>query len=107
MSGDPWAIPPPPGLGCTPERWHELIASSGDEVDLYLEWDAAEGDLDLVLRDALGAEVARGIPGGFGDALIDTLPADGGWFVEVEMIQDLGVVPGSSYALYTGVSGFP
>lgn len=84
-----------------------MSAFAGDELDLYVEFDPTEGDLDLVVFDASGTEAARAAFDGYGQALQWPVPSDGAWFIEVQMVQDLGVVPGIAYALDTEISGFP
>ncbi len=81
-------------------------AQEGDEIDVSVLFDSAEGDIDLALYDPAGQEVTADAGGGDDAQITWTVPPGGGgtWTAEVWLETDDGPSVGASFELDLVVS---
>ena len=83
----------------TDEDLFAIDAVAGDSIELMIDFNHAEGDLDLHLLDAAGVEVASSTSSDDDEALAWPVPGDGTWYARVVLAADAGGVPGNFYGL--------
>jgi hypothetical protein len=71
----------------------------GDTVELSLDFNHAEGDLDLFLEDASGVQLAAATSAADDEQLSWPVPSDDTLFARVVLAADAGGVPGNLYGL--------
>ena len=84
--------------------WYRLELQAGDVADLLLDFTHAEGDLDLFILDEEGNELLSGTTTDDDELLSYAAAGDEIVYARVDMVDDLGSMPGNQYSL--AVSGF-
>jgi|GEM_PF-996841 len=97
------AIPPGvySGLAVCPTEtdWFAVSLALDDEINAVIDWGFSEGDLDLALYDP-SVTLIDASTANLEDAEVSALAGVAGtWYLEVTLVTDLGVLPGTPYNL--------
>lgn len=90
-----------PGLHLCPSNpdWYGVDLTAGSNAVVNLWFQAAEGNLDLFLYTASSTVVASSTSSSDDEALDYLVPADGTYYIKVELTSDAGFTPGTPYDL--------
>ena len=89
------------GLVACPEDedWWLIELLAGEQLDVSVGFEHAEGDIDVVLVDAGGTELDASNTTTNDEEVSHVAPADGPVALMVELVMDSGEVPGNPYDL--------
>ncbi len=86
----------------TDTDWYKSYSDAGAELEITVDWDAAEGALDMTLYDRWGLEIGS-VATSEGEAVgTYTVPAYEAYFAKVQLAADAGPGLGVPYSLTWG-----
>ena len=87
------------------DDWFSVPLVRGQNVQILVAFEHAEGDIDIYLLDPGGLGVASSLSVTDDEKITYTAPSSGEYALLVELLSDAGAVPGNDYVL--GVGRFP
>lgn len=84
---------------CGDDDWYAYNLRLGDQLTVNLTFSHAEGDVDVLLQNPAGVEVARASSASDNETLTHTVANAGVHRLRVYLFRDTGTQPGNGYAM--------